>query len=400
MNRIADLLPILIPVALGGGAIYLLLPRPQRYSPLLGGAAAGLAILSAGWLLLRAGTITPEVLLFYAFSAIAVLAGGVLVTQRNPARAALAFAVTVLAVCGLFLLQAAPFLMFGTIIIYAGSIVVTFLFVIMLAKQEGPSDADQRSREPLLAAIAGVVLLGAVVYLIRASYGLGDFDRSADGVDRAVRHLEELNGRYRDGQTPSDAERKDVLKEVGDVIGFGKQEAEFMEPWDKWSQTRTSRPLSRSLQKLAAALNDSHAALAHCTNASGTKLINDLRVLEDKLHAVDDRVHEVRETARTASSFLQPHLSVAKPDDDETADEHEPLLSELSGAAANRPADKIRRDEQGRPQMPAENVAGLGRSLFTDYLLAVELAGTLLLVATIGAIAIAMRKQPRQGSPA
>ena len=39
--------------------------------------------------------------------------------------------------CGLFLLQAAPFLMAATIIIYAGAIVVTFLFVIMLAQQEG-----------------------------------------------------------------------------------------------------------------------------------------------------------------------------------------------------------------------------------------------------------------------
>ena len=43
--------------------------------------------------------------------------------------------------------------------------------------------------------------------------------------------------------------------------------------------------------------------------------------------------------------------------------------------------------------MPADNVASMGRSLFTDYLLAVELAGTLLLVATIGAVAIAMRKR-------
>jgi NADH-quinone oxidoreductase subunit J len=42
--------------------------------------------------------------------------------------------------------------------------------------------------------------------------------------------------------------------------------------------------------------------------------------------------------------------------------------------------------------MPAENVASLGRSLFTDYLIPVELAGTLLLVATIGAIAIAGRR--------
>ena len=43
--------------------------------------------------------------------------------------------------------------------------------------------------------------------------------------------------------------------------------------------------------------------------------------------------------------------------------------------------------------MPAANSAYLGRSLFTDYLLPVELAGLLLLVATVSAIAIANRHQ-------
>ena len=43
-------------------------------------------------------------------------------------------------------------------------------------------------------------------------------------------------------------------------------------------------------------------------------------------------------------------------------------------------------------RLPAGNVAALGRTLFTDYLIPVELAATLLLVATIGAIVIAGRK--------
>ena len=42
---------------------------------------------------------------------------------------------------------------------------------------------------------------------------------------------------------------------------------------------------------------------------------------------------------------------------------------------------------------PVGNLKGLGRSLFGDYLFAVELAGTLLLVASIGAIAIAPRRE-------
>jgi hypothetical protein len=43
-----------------------------------------------------------------------------------------------------------------------------------------------------------------------------------------------------------------------------------------------------------------------------------------------------------------------------------------------------------------ENVAPLGRTLFTDFLIPVELGGTLLLVATIGAIAIAGRRREGQ----
>src|SRR5262249_39939973 len=63
-------------------------------------------------------------------------------------------------------------------------------------------------------------------------------------------------------------------------------------------------------------------------------------------------------------------------------------LSEFSGPS---PAGDGARDFRGYAPLPAENVASLGRSLFTDYLLAVELGGTLLLVATVGAIAIATR---------
>src|SRR5262249_12886266 len=44
-------------------------------------------------------------------------------------------------------------------------------------------------------------------------------------------------------------------------------------------------------------------------------------------------------------------------------------------------------------QLPAANVSAVGRTLFTDHLLAIELAGTLLLIATVGAIAIAGRRE-------
>src|SRR5262249_25267800 len=144
----------------------------------------------AGLLLVSRGAVDAESFLFYAFSATAITSGGLLVTQRNPARAALSFALVVLSTCGLFLLLAAPFLMAATTIIYAGAIIVTFLFVLMLAQQEGPSDADYRSREPLLSAIAGFILLGVLLYVLKSSYDRRPAQSLLDETDATLAEMD------------------------------------------------------------------------------------------------------------------------------------------------------------------------------------------------------------------
>jgi NADH-quinone oxidoreductase subunit J len=151
---------MVLPLALGAVALYLLLPKPHKRPVALGAGLGLLAVLLAGVLLFRGGADRlPERLLFWIFSALAIVGAGAMLTQRNPARAAISFALVVMNVCGLFLLQGAPFLMAATIIIYAGAIIVTFLFVLMLAQQRGFSDADDRTREPFLASFAGFILL-------------------------------------------------------------------------------------------------------------------------------------------------------------------------------------------------------------------------------------------------
>ena len=50
------------------------------------------------------------------------------------------------------------------------------------------------------------------------------------------------------------------------------------------------------------------------------------------------------------------------------------------------------RSTGGSAEGPARNVANIGYALYADHLLAVEMAGALLLVATIGAVAIAGRR--------
>src|SRR5262249_53177143 len=63
--------------------------------------------------------------------------------------------------------------------------------------------------------------------------------------------------------------------------------------------------------------------------------------------------------------------------------------------------DRVRADmatvPMGHADRSGQYVAGLGRSLFGEYLFAVELAGTLLLIATIGTIAVAFRR--KEASP-
>ncbi|MBV8677402.1 MAG: NADH-quinone oxidoreductase subunit J [Planctomycetaceae bacterium] len=62
----------------------------------------------------------------------------------------------------------------------------------------------------------------------------------------------------------------------------------------------------------------------------------------------------------------------------------------LARDLASRPTAQLN-DAQGRPK---PHVAGLGETLYTDHLVSVELAGTLLFVALIGAVAIATPKRP------
>lgn len=246
-------------------------PRPKVVGLLL--ATAGSVLLALE--LHAAEGPAVEATLFSLFSVAAILCAILTVTNHNPVYSALWFALVTLSVCGLFLLQSAPFLAAATVIIYAGAIVVTFVFVIMLAQQSGATVYDQRARQPVVATLAAFALLGMVV---------GTLESSRAGPDAAA------GGQVANQET--------------------------------------------------------------ATAAAGTA---ELRAAEpDGLQVTSRR----------------------GPEDPGTA----------AAAAAANPLSQV------EPDQPLGTLHGLGRSLFGDYLFAVELAGTLLLVATIGAIAIAPRR--------
>jgi NADH:ubiquinone oxidoreductase subunit 6 (subunit J) len=372
----AEVWPLLPPLAAGAGSVYLLLPRPRPYPKRWGTLLGGLALLLAGWYLVRAGAFGAETVLFYAFSAIAVVSGTLLVTQHNPARAALSFTLVVLSTCGLFLLLAAPFLTAATIIIYAGAIVVTFLFVLMLAQQEGRSDADDRSREPLLATLTGFVLLGALLYVLYLSYGTGPNSPATRDLDNLLAETRRLHERARDAEAkPSPVDTAGILKAGFDLLGdYQKVLHRSQVRWlDLPDLAAKVAEMSLDWPTASEAPSDSEADRAR------------LRKAVDSLDRLEEIGLQARARVEQQLACVQPHGDAAE------------RFSNLSGPPPAVPLTELRRDDEGRPQLPAENSAYLGRSLFSDYLLPVELGGTLLLVAAVGAIAIANRRTNPEG---
>ena len=76
---------------------------------------------------------------FYMLSGLAVAGGFLVITRHNPVHCALSLIVTLIAVAHLYLMLYAPFVAGVQIIVYAGGIMVLFLFVIMLVNIERAS---------------------------------------------------------------------------------------------------------------------------------------------------------------------------------------------------------------------------------------------------------------------
>lgn len=148
------------------GAIGMWLAASQRASALrlLGSIVASAGLIAAVTTFGNpAGNITDKIL-FWMFAVSALLSAVMMVTSRDAVYAALWFALATLGTCGLFMMQSAPFLAAATIIVYAGAIIVTFLFVIMLAQQQGRSFYDYRARTPIMSIVASWLMLAALLW--------------------------------------------------------------------------------------------------------------------------------------------------------------------------------------------------------------------------------------------
>lgn len=158
--------------ALGAIAVFLAMPgggSGRRVPAVVLGLAAiaGLLVLLARSAAGSAG----DAVIFSMLTLLSVVGAVRVITHPKPVYAALYFVLVALASVGLILMVGAEFLGAALVIVYAGAILVTYVFVIMLAQQSpeqqqviagGPLDYDGVAREPALATVAGFLLMGAL----------------------------------------------------------------------------------------------------------------------------------------------------------------------------------------------------------------------------------------------
>ena len=102
---------------------------------------------------------------FYLLSGLALIGGILVITRKNPVHCALALIVTLLALAGLYLMLYAPFVAGVQIILYAGGIMVLFLFVIMLVNVARTEKEEQFNKQWIAGFLAALALGGLFVYV-------------------------------------------------------------------------------------------------------------------------------------------------------------------------------------------------------------------------------------------
>jgi NADH-quinone oxidoreductase subunit J len=109
---------------------------------------------------------------FYLFAAIMIVGGVLVITRKNPVHSALALIVTLLAQASLYLMLYAPFVAGVQIILYAGGIMVLFLFVIMLVSVERSMKERQFNSQWVVGIVAATALGGLLIAVFTKGKGI------------------------------------------------------------------------------------------------------------------------------------------------------------------------------------------------------------------------------------
>ena len=136
-------------------------------------------------------------MLFYLFGGLAVIASLLVIAQRNPVYSVLLLIASFGALSGLYVLLDAPFVAVIQIIVYAGAIMVLFLFVVMLLNAPQEETREDIARH-VLARAGGAVTVGSllamalIIELIWALTTAGESGRFPGAAVSSVRAIGRL----------------------------------------------------------------------------------------------------------------------------------------------------------------------------------------------------------------
>jgi NADH-quinone oxidoreductase subunit J len=117
-------------------------------------------------------------ILFYVFAAFTLLCGVLVIANpfsRNPVTSAMFLVLTIISMAGLFVLLHAFFLAAVQILVYAGAVIVLFLFVIMLLDLK----AEERRKIKFFGICAGLISVGAILAIFLKNLRLTPLSVSA-----------------------------------------------------------------------------------------------------------------------------------------------------------------------------------------------------------------------------
>src|SRR5687767_1368732 len=134
--------------------------------------------------------VTPEILLFALFATFSIVSAAGVVFIRDPVKAAMSLIVCLFCIARLYLLQRAELISVLEVLVYAGAIMVLFVFVIMLV--ENKDDAivahvlSQRLAVPLKVLAVAAVGASIVLLVYRSALGSGEALPEGFGSVRGV----------------------------------------------------------------------------------------------------------------------------------------------------------------------------------------------------------------------
>jgi NADH-quinone oxidoreductase subunit J len=116
--------------------------------------------------------------LFYILAALTLVCGACVILSRNPVNSAMFLVLSIASLAGLFVLLHAFFLAAVQVLVYAGAVIVLFLFVIMMLNLK----EEQRRHIKVFGAVTAILSVGLIVYVFCRSLAATDLVNSRGSV--------------------------------------------------------------------------------------------------------------------------------------------------------------------------------------------------------------------------